>query len=1110
MSMISYDNHLYYSMPLFLFLKLFTLELATHNGFSVPSPDIPYGNIHVNFTLDEASIVILNYKVSRSLGTSGFLVMQVVGSDEMTLIQSADTAVRAGNMKIYSPGGPLITAQGFMVLSLNAGSHSYYLRYRSNANLDSTDSSDAFYTVESFMAVRMPDATIHTQNYHNPDPSYTLVNDGGAYPSSNVWPDTSATVTVSEATPTLIHFRYAGDIGSLGRSCGFGPSCSASSNTNKWIVSSIWRDDTVQDMGKSVHGFVPWGMVEFMQVGNLAAGSYNYDVRYRTNAASPKYFPESDYSYLGMTILQFPTATVLTEIADLSAWTVTTASSWTAVPGLTDTFTLADDDLVLLQYQFGFWDGSHDNDFYMTMFVDSVEVTEMRSVRDGSGNYAQGFGAHFVPMTAGSHTIEVRYRASSINAEFLSQNWPDYVTRSMSAIALNTTLAAQDVQNGVTTCPNNSSEPIAPTSQATLSASRFVLTVNYSGEFDSYFNVTFPDSSLPGYCDFSSLDADANSLWTATHTESEDDTTSCMNYLTLNVTTAAMLGNCGFSQDNVREPGRTHFLNTISLLTGQQRVEQRDDDRQLIRVVTRETQIPLDIAISTNTTAVTSEILVKGVPVRTEGLKDLTIVVGPDGNDYTYTVEGEFITDVQFPYRLEEPAVMLGDMFLASTAALTPNTYCDQVDGFVEEQICTQVWSFTAQIDPAVACVTSDFLSEFVNVTFGYNCTDVFEGECFPNFPSNDASFYLYSAEFCPTYSNIPLEAEMTLYAYAPSGGSTASQPADGAFVSTAQNAPGSDFVEEATFVYESTVFGEVRAIVPDAASTLSSTTIKLIKTIPDDNTFSTKVVYDDLQDQAAGVSGGNVIVNNTGFGTTEEQPTGDIRAYSDARARFQFDWNANTADRENTPAPTAESDAAAGFSVSVLIEVTFAPASLSSYDESGDDGDGDGDGDDVVDSTDAGRELLNRMHANEHTKSARVTVELFADSDGRSRSFGVVGRASISGTQSVAGPTAATSSSGGFIASPAAVAVGAAVVGVALVALVAFVVFRRSEPSGTNNTISKTQLATGTLPASSSGVELSGFAVTLANHNYYHHDNGNNMIAIQTLGDVQQMYASQ
>jgi hypothetical protein len=1020
-----------------------TTELESHNGFTTNTPNAVYGDVHVNFTLSEASVVVLTYQITRTMPTSTIHGYQVVAADEFGLIQSADTAVRAGN---FGMGTVINSAPGFMVLSLNAGDHSYYLRYRSSDNLSGVDSEDKFFTVETFSAIRLADVNIHTQNYHNPSPSFTL-STTNTDPASNVWPDSTASITVSEATPTLIRFRYSGDVGSFGRSCGFGSGCSAISNSNRYVLSVLIKDNVYQTMGRSIVGDMPWGYHEFMQVENLAAGTYNYEVRYRTSG-NPSYFPDAADTYLGMTILQFPTGTVVAALNPTTAWTIAATSSWTAVDGLTETFTLDKDDMVLLQYQLSLYD-TINSDIYMTMFVDGVEVVEMRTAADAAVVYPTGYATHFMALAAGSHTIEVRYQATQSFSFLLGGSVYDWIGRSMSAIALNTTISVVDtdtIQNGAVTCVNNVTEPAAPTSSARLDGIEFVLNVNYSGEFSSYFNVSFPDSDVSGYCDFSSVDVAGNAFWNVT-----SDADLCMNYLELRVPINAMLANCGFSQDNDREAGRTHMLNTLSLLSGQERIEKRDDDRELIRIVSRETQFSVDVSISTNVTAVTSEIMVSGVPVRGAGLKDLTIVVTPDGNEYDYTVQGQFITDVQFPYRLEEPVVVLGDMFLLNSADLSADTHCDTVDGFVEDQVCVQVWSFTAQIDPAVACVSSDFLSEWVNVTFSYNCSDVFEGECAPSFAESAfASFYLYSAEFCPEFSDIPLSADLTLYAYEPSGGSSASTPASDAFLSTAQNAPSSDFVEEAVFVYESTVFGEVLAIVPDAAATLGSTKILLIDTIPDDNSYSRITVYNDLQGAAVGVSGGNVMVNNTGFGLTEEQPSGDTRDYADARARFQFDWNANTADRDNTVGPS--SDARAGFSISVLIEVTFAPGSLSSYEGS-----------------EAGKELLDSMHADEHSKTARTRVNLYADGDGEPREFSTVSRATVSGISGSSGPGATASSGSAFTVSPTVVAGGVA--GIVLVAVVAFVVFRRPEPASAS--------AKSSLPTSSSGVELYNVGTT-------------------------------
>jgi hypothetical protein len=127
---------------------------------------------------------------------------QVVSADELDLIQSADTAVREGN---YMYVGTLASGAGFMVLSLNAGDHSYYLRYRSEDSSFSVaaESVSSFFTVEALTATRLNGVNIHTQSYRSTP--FTIPT--GNVLGNNDWPEGTATVTVSQPTPTLVRAK---------------------------------------------------------------------------------------------------------------------------------------------------------------------------------------------------------------------------------------------------------------------------------------------------------------------------------------------------------------------------------------------------------------------------------------------------------------------------------------------------------------------------------------------------------------------------------------------------------------------------------------------------------------------------------------------------------------------------------------------------------------------------------------------------------------------------------------------------------------------------------------------------------------------------------------
>jgi Subtilase family len=555
-------------------------------------------------------------------------------------------------------------------------------------------------------------------------------------------------------------------------------------------------------------------------------------------------------------------------------------------------------------------------------------------------------------------------------------------------------------------CKNNMSEPTVPTYQVVTQGSFLLLTLNFSREFDVGVNVSFPNSDN-GYCDFSLVDPDGNPLWQL----ASEDPDQCLGQVVLNVSTSDMLSKCGFQQDTLREAGRTHFLNTIDITTEQLRLNLLREEY----VVSRSHSFMMDLSVATNVTAAAS-ISVRGVPVYQDLLADLRIeVVGDGDGGYLYYVRGLMLTDLQWPYRLQDPTHAISSNFVDSSFNISVDSYCNEVDGNTAEDICLQAWSFEMQIDPSVACISHTELADWFNLTLEYNCSDHYPGECNPTIGSGVAAFELFSPNYCPELSSIALDADVVLYAYAPTGGSSGSSPASDEFLSTSQNSPGADFTAEGVFVYESTVFGEVTAAVPDGAATLGSTSILSITTKPAG--YSSITVYNDLANQAAGVSGGDVVVTNTGFGVSETQPSGVVRDYDNAHARFQFTWNANTVNRDNSESSSA--DGAQSVAIEVLVEVTFAEASVSSEDN----------------------DIITELAMQNRFKTRRSTLHLFAAETDFPADFAAVTIATVTNSAPVG---ASSSSSAMQVFGMSATVAGVAVVSVLVVITALAVVVRR------------------------------------------------------------------
>jgi hypothetical protein len=745
-------------------------------------------------------------------------------------------------------------------------------------------------------------------------------------------------------------------------------------NVNKKLISI-----DIQDVGASNYNRLAWlGMsVSSCSIKNQVAAAQTLDVSSVMNSdlqgdATPGAYPGTDLIVNGITFLR-PASQLL--------WSADTAAASASGPG-TVTFTVdappgtvAFHTLMASVWgKLGYYNGAEIVFQFSGGYNHIVQINTEFNIRDhntqSANTWAQALrDPHSIIAWVNEDTrldMQTFYMPPEsyeleLQSVTINDFGPDYQYRTLFVGAAFT--------GEVLVCSSlaNSTEPPVPEYDVQVANGDFVLTLNYSTGYDVYANVTFPDSESTAYCDFTSADKLANSLWQVSSNVLGDG---CLSQTVLTVPVADLLANCGFEQNLDIEPSRVHFLQTVSISTAQTRY----DLARREQIVTRETQFKVDVSISNNATAF-ANLQVFGVPVELDGLQNLRIDIETSGSDYLYYVRGAILTDLQWPYRVQEPDASISSNFVASTFSITADTYCDLADGHTEDEVCRQRWTFETQIDPSVACEAHSSLGDWLNVTFQFNCSDAFQGECAPSFSGNGVlAYYLESPFYCPSASSIGLDATLTLYAY-DSGNSADAAPAN-AFYSQAQNAPSSEFVEEAAFVYESNVFGEVHTSVPDAAATLASTKILAITTRPAG--FSDIVVYNDLSGQSEGVDGGNVRVENGGFGASETQPTGQVRAYSDARARFQFTWNNNTVQRDESASQTA--DDAVTVAVDVLVEVTFAQG-VSSID----------------DSPSASRELLSEMSENDRLKSARSIVELMAGQSLFDREFSARSIASLS-----------------------------------------------------------------------------------------------------------------
>jgi Bacterial Ig domain len=553
--------------------------------------------------------------------------------------------------------------------------------------------------------------------------------------------------------------------------------------------------------------------------------------------------------------------------------------------------------------------------------------------------------------------------------------------------------------------------------------SMFVLSVNYSQAYDVYFNVTFPNSSPDGHCDFTSTDPDANALWTSSSVGGKG----CEYTVELRVSFQELLAKCGYTQaPAASDATEVTFLQKVTMSTAQTRT----DLKRLTYVATTSTDVAVPIVVDNVVTATTENMQVFGAPVDLSLLGQATIAVtdvtqaGDADGAYVYELRGGVVTSIQWPYRLELTSNSLASVFNASTVSIGVDTFCDEGDNHPNNTNCQQVWSFNVSLNSDEACITVNALNQHqVNLSFAVNCSDLFTGECAPSFSATPlAAMEISTPDFCVSVAELDLDSTVTVYAFGDSSTPTstaAPTSGDSSFFSTLSDAPPASFREENLFVFDATMFAEVEIGVAQDAATVATTTIVKITTVPTSYGAIAVFSVDPDTDQVTKTDS-NIIVRNSeesnvpGFGTGT--------SYHRSRARFALPLNALTINRGGDGV-----DAAEPFRVDVVVEVTFLEAS--SLDES-----------DASNSP-----VMQSLMLKQRGKSQRRPVSLQGGSSTYSAATtGASATASLTSSSSFnpGTPSASTSSSTPLVSNGVIVVVA----GVALVAIVAAVVMSRKQ----------------------------------------------------------------
>jgi hypothetical protein len=547
--------------------------------------------------------------------------------------------------------------------------------------------------------------------------------------------------------------------------------------------------------------------------------------------------------------------------------------------------------------------------------------------------------------------------------------------------------------------------------------------MNASRHWSEYVKVLFPESDND-HCDYPS----GVVVWDVT-TASDDP---CTKQYSVDIPVSDFLGKCGFSQ-TIRNGDSMFFQQTAQILTNRTcedgRINQlslSDVELSETRTITRETQYEIEVVAPTNTTAKTGGLEVFGTAFKLDLLGDLTIT--PDIDTNMPTISGFFVTETQHPYELHEPVFELTGDFNYATFELT-GTYCTADNS--TRLPCQQTWSYSFQ--PNQTCPDKAQLEgELVQVTWNVNCSDGFIGECAPSFAVQpEATFTLNSPIYCFSSDYIELTPALEVYQF---DQLTANSANFGA--STLGTLTDNGFSVERVFTIDSQLYAEYTVVAAGTGVTLTATTLKKVSTTT--SSRGELVLYETNAAEQVITQATTFLVHDTGFGTDESSD------FADYRTRFQFTWLNDTTVLLDSTEDLAQTIALSATAISIFTNVqSLRKAGI-----------------------DERHPVLSKLNADQHSKEQEDKhMILFADGDEpRDSKTTVLARLAPASTNT---PAASTASSG-FVVSPTVAAAGIALI--AVVALVAFVVIRRSKTS-----VKEPQQS---LPASSSNVQLTDFVM--------------------------------
>jgi Thrombospondin type 3 repeat len=571
--------------------------------------------------------------------------------------------------------------------------------------------------------------------------------------------------------------------------------------------------------------------------------------------------------------------------------------------------------------------------------------------------------------------------------------------------------------------------------------------MNASAHWSEYVKVLFPESDNE-HCDLPS----GQVTWSVTH--ASDD--SCMKMYSVDILMSDFIGKCGFSQ-TVRNGNSMFFRQTARILTNRtcedgriNQLSRRKFNVELseTRAITRETQYEIEIVAPTNVTVKSGDLEVFGTAYTLELIGDLTIT--PDIDTNMPTITGCFVTETQHPYELQDPVFELTGDFNYATFELT-GTFCTADN--TNRPACKQTWSYSFQ--PNQTCPDKAQLEgEVVQITWNVNCSDGFDGECALSFAVQpEATFSLSSPVYCFSSDYIELTPALEVYQY----DELTSNVAD--FGSAGVGTPANNgFSAERVFTIDSQLYAEFTVTAAGTGVTLTATTLKRVSTTS--SSRGELVLYNtDDSTQAS-----TFVVHDTGFGTDESSD------FADYRTRFEYTWLNETTVLLDSTEDLAQTIALSATAISIFTNVqSLRKAGI-----------------------DERHPVLSKLNSDHHSKEQEDKhMILFSGGDKpRDSRSTVLARLAPASTT----PSATSSASFGFVASPTVIGAGVALV--AVVALIAFAVVRR------NNRVSAA-FKTSSLPASPTGVQLADIAadaVPVTNTMMTLSDSSDGIASLQTI----------